>query len=426
VFPRPPAAAPTGKVLFFDPVGQTAKLLARAVVAAEPLGEQSDLRQAALVVVGKRAYGPEFRRLAAKLRLIRAVEEGLNLAVFEQATPDVLGLKLTERSLRDVFIAEPGHPLLAGLRPADLVNLRGRSDLVEAYPEVTPGTEKVWPARGYKWGNRGVTATFLYRKPHYAPLRPVLECGFDLVDSPLLEGQWGAGRILLCQVDVTSRYGTDPVSTRLVNQTLSWLGRRGDAARRRCVCVGDSARRFVTRFGVVAEQFRHKPDEIVVVGTEPVPPETAAAIEAAIRAGATALLLPESPLGARFGLKSTPERLFIGRLCDDPLLAGSNDGDLYLKAWTRLPVVAERGGWQVLVKPGIVARKDLGRGRVIACQIDPEKLGATRGRVKTLRFWNVLLANLELPRAPLTEELQPRLAFYEDNPWEEIPRFRSW
>ena len=98
-------------------------------------------------MVGKRAYGPEFRRLAAKLRLIRAVEKGLNLAVFEQATPDVLGLKLTERSLRDVFIAEPGHPLLAGLRPADLVNLRGRSDLVEAYPEVTPGTEKVWPAR---------------------------------------------------------------------------------------------------------------------------------------------------------------------------------------------------------------------------------------------------------------------------------------
>jgi beta-galactosidase len=477
VFPRPAAAATTGKVLVFDPLGETTKLLAHAGVAAAPLGEQSDLRQAALVVVGKRCYGPEFRRLAAKLRLMHAIDEGLNLLVFEQATPDVLGLRLTERSLRDVFVAEPGHPLVAGLRPADLVNLRGRSDLVEAYPEVTPGTEKVWPERGYKWGNRGVVSTFVFRKPHYAPFRPVLECGFDLVDSPMLESQWGSGRILLCQVDVTSRYGADPVSTQLVNQTLSWLGHRGDAPRRHCAGVGDSAKRFVARFGVVAgdcPNFRvnengtvpfgvqRKPGEIIVVGKEEVSPETAAGIEAAVRGGATALLLPESPLGARFGLRSTAARLFIGRLGNDPLLAGLNDGDLYLKAWTELPVVSEQDGWRILVKPGIVARKLLGQGQVIACQIDPEKLGDTggkrgqspfvrstlravpagtkqslvgdcplfpsggRGRVKTLRFWNVLLGNLELPRAAFTEDLEPRLAFYEDNPWEEIPRFRSW
>lgn len=427
VFPRPAAAAaPKGKVLVFDPVGETTKMLTRAGVAAESLGEQSDLRQAALVVVGKKSYGPEFRRLAAKLRLMHAIEEGLNLLVFEQVTPDVLGLKLTERSLRDVFTAEPGHPLVAGLRPADLVNLRGQSDLVEAYPDVTPGTEKVWPERGYKWGNRGVVSTFVFRKPHYAPFRPVLECGFDLVDSPLLEAHWGGGRMLLCQVDVTSRYGADPVSTQLVNQTLSWLGRRGDAPRRHCACVGDSARQFVSRFGVVAGAFQQNRDEIIVVGKEAVSPKTAAAIEAAIRGGATALLLPGSSLGPRFDLKLVPARLFIGRLGNDPLFAGLNDGDLYLKAWTELPAVSEQNGWQVLAKPGIVARKALGRGQMIACQIDPEKLDAGRGRVKTLRFWNVLLANLELPRAAFTEVLQPALAFYEDNPWEEIPRFRSW
>jgi beta-galactosidase len=426
VFPRPAAVAAAGKVLLFDTAGETTRMLARAGVAAEPLGEQADLRRAALVVVGKKSYGPEFRRLAAKLRLLHAVEEGLNLLVFEQTSPDVLGLKLTERSLRDAFIAEPGHPLLAGLRPADLVNLRGQSDLVEAYPDVTPGTERVWPERGYKWGNRGVVSTFVFRKPHYGPFRPVLECGFDLVDSPLLESQWGGGRIVLCQVDVSSRHGADPVSTQLVNQALSWLTRRGDASSRRYACVGDSARRFVTRFGVVSEELQQKPGHIIVVGKEDVSPQSAAAIEAAVRGGATAILLPESPLGRRFGLKSAPARLFIGRLGGDPLLAGLNDGDLYLKAWTELPVVTEQDGWQVLVKPGIVARKTLGRGQVVACQIDPDALGASRGRVKALRFWNVLLGNLQLPRSSLTDELQPRLAFYENNPWEEIPRFRSW
>ena len=426
VFPRPPAAAPTGKVLVFDPVGQTAKMLARAGVAAEPLGEQSDLRQAALVVVGKRAYGPEFRRLAAKLRLIRAVEKGLNLAGLRasdarRARAEAHRAVAAGRVHRRARTSAAGRPAARGPRqpPRPERPGRGVSRSDARHRKSLAGARlQVGKPRRYRH----------FRVPETAlcALRPVLECGFDLVDSPLLEGQWGAGRILLCQVDVTSRYGTDPVSTRLVNQTLSWLGRRGNAARRHCACVGDSARRFVTRFGVVAEQFRHKPDEIIVVGNEPVPPKTAAAIEAAILAGATALLLPESPLGARFGLKSTPERLFIGRLGDDPLLAGLNDGDLYLKAWTELPVVSEQAAGRSWSKPGIVARKDLGRGRAIACQIDPEKLGATRGRVKTLRFWNVLLANLELPRAPLTEELQPRLAFYEDNPWEEIPRFRSW
>ncbi len=425
VFPRP-AAAVTGKVLVFDPAGETAQMLARAGVTAEPLGTQSDLQQAAVVVVGKRAYGPEFCRLAAKIRLLRAIHHGLNLLIFEQVTPDVLGLKLTERSPRDVFIAAAGHPLLAGLRPEDLVNLRGQSDLTEAYPEVTPGTEKVWPERGYKWGNRGVTATFVYRKPHYAPLRSLLECGFDLVDSPLLEGQLGSGRILLCQVDVTSRYGADPVSTRLVNQTLSWVGRRGDASSRCSACVGDSAKRFMAKFGVVCGEFDRKSDGVIVVGKEAVSPETAAAIEAAVQGGATALLLPGSPLDARFGLKTKSQRLFIGRVGNDPLLAGLNDGDLYLKAWTELPVACEQNGWQVLAGPGIVARKVQGRGRLVACQIDPENLGVTRGRIKTLRFWNVLLANLDLPRAAFTEELQPAVAFYEDNPWEEIPRFRSW
>ena len=181
-----------------------------------------------MLIVGRRAYGPEFLRLARQIGLERAVADGLNLLVLEQTVGEVLGLRLHEQSQRQAFVSTSGHPLLAGLGPEDFINLRGQSDVIEPYPDAAPETERHWPARCFKWSNRGITATYVYTKPHYAAMVPILESGFDLTDSPLLEGRAGKGRIVLCQVDVTPRYGTDPVSTQLVDNALRSLTVRGD------------------------------------------------------------------------------------------------------------------------------------------------------------------------------------------------------
>jgi hypothetical protein len=203
VFPKPQSAISRKGVLVVDPAGETTSALKRAGVDVEPLGEKSDLKSASVLVVGKKAYSEGFLSLAKKLGLEQAVWDGLNVLVFEQTAGEVLGLKLEEQSTRHVFMAQPQHPFLKGLEPEDFINLRGESDLIAPYPEAPPETEKQWPKRYFKWGNRGVVATFVYTKPHYAPFTPILECGFDLVNSPLLEAKMGKGRIVLCSVDVT-------------------------------------------------------------------------------------------------------------------------------------------------------------------------------------------------------------------------------
>ncbi len=219
-----PAAVPptnTASVVVYDPVGETTRMLDRAGVKSLPLTDKSELRAGTLLVVGKKAWDAAFLKLAAELGLDRKIREGLKVLVFEQAAsaPAPFGLKLQERSTRDVFIAAAGHSFLEGLTPDDLHDLRGESDLIEPYPAAVK-TEPGWsfPKRFYKWGNRDVAATFVYTKPHYAPFGPILECGFDLVESPLLEARFGGGRVVLCQMDVTSRYGADPVSTRARRQ----------------------------------------------------------------------------------------------------------------------------------------------------------------------------------------------------------------
>lgn len=422
VFPRPTATSVAGRVLVYDPVGETRKLLARAGVAAEPFGASTKLSGADLVIVGKKAYGKPFVELARQAGLDRAVTEGLNVVVFEQTAEDVFGLQLREQSARQVFVAQEKHSLLAGLAAEDFCDLRGTSDLIEAYPEAAPETQREWPKRFFKWGNRGVVATSVYRKPHYAPFVPVLECGFDLVDSPLMEARLGRGRVLLCQIDVTSRYGVDPVSTRLVDNILKDCSRRAQTSGPAWHCAGPSAKAFLGQFGIAAKEFSSAEALRIAVGREPLSPERRAQLMAAAERGATVLLLPGSPAAETFGLRQKPQRLFIGRVASHPLLAGLSDGDVYLKQWQEMPA-ASGDGWQTLVEPGLVAVKPLGQGRLIACTLDLAGLEETRARVKLLRFWNVLLANLGGRSFALLDSSSAR---YEPNAWEELPPYINW
>jgi beta-galactosidase len=425
VFPRPAPATIAGRILLYDPVGDTAAMLSRAGIRAEPLTTGSDLRKADLLIVGRKGYGPALLALARRTGLERAVAEGLNLLVLEQTAGEVFGLRLHEQSQRHVFVACPGHPLLAGLAPEDFINLRGQSDLIDAYPDAPPGTERSWPARCFKWGNRGITATCVYTKPHYAPLVPILESGYDLTDSPLLEAAIDRGRVVLCQVDVTPRYGADPVATRLVDNLLRELAVRGTQPLLPCTCTGPSARAWVRPFGIEPEAFQAGRKSLIVVGTERLADAEKKSLLAAVEQGATALLLPGSRLAADAGLSTTPRRCFLARPGSDPLLAGVSDADLFLKAWTELPAARAENGWQALSEPAVVARKFLGHGQLVACLVDPARCGE-HGRIKTLRLWNVLLANLHVRRLIDGSFLKPALPLYEANTWEGMPPYMNW
>jgi len=425
IFPRPSVLPSNNRVLVFDPPGRTRAALVRAGIPYTPLTAASDLASAGLLIVGREAYGPVVLELARRIWLEAAVAAGLNLLVFEQSADTVFGLTLHEQSTRHVFPAAPGHPFLAGLEDADLINFRGTSDLVEPYPEAPPETEHRWPQRYFKWGNHNVVATRVYRKPHYAPWVPVLECGFDLCDAPLLEQRIGRGRIVLCQLDVTSRLGIDPVSTHLVGTLLGELARRGQQPQWPCVCVGRAAEALVRPFGIRPASASPNAARLLIVGPEPLAPSEAARLLTAAQNGATVLLLPGCALGATADLKLRPTRLFAAAPGEDPLLQGLSNSDFFLKRWAELPCAAGGAGWHVLSEPGLIPVKPVGRGRLIACQLDPQKCG-DRGRIKALRVWNVLLAQLGVERAAWLPFLAPTAAPYEPNPWEQMPPYMNW
>lgn len=413
VFPRPAPVAPGGVVLY-DPAGDTAAMLRKAGVPFSPLAGNTELGSGAkLVIVGRRAWDAGFLAWAKAHDLESAIRAGLRLVVFAQTTAAPFGLKLTETSTRDSFVALSGDPLLAGLGAADLHDLRGSSDVIPPYPDAPPETEHKWPPRCFKWGNRGVLATYVYLKPHYAPFRAVLECGFDLTQSPLLEARYGRGTVTLCQVDVTERYGTDPVSTALV---ANLLRSPTTPATLQCSYVGEAAKVFLAPFGIAPEPYAAGAGGLVFVGAGEAAPEDAA------RAGATVVLLPGATAA---GLRLTDQRWFIARLKSDPLLAGLNDGDLYLKSWKTTPAIAPEHGWRPLADPAVLAVEPVGQGRLVACEVDPERLG-TRGRVKALRFWNVLLANLGADRKANPAFLTAPGKAFEPCEAEQIPPYMSW
>ena len=114
--------------------------------------------------------------------------------------------------------------MLQGLGEGDFLYLKGDSDLAEAYPDAPPGKAgRVATDRFSEWGDDNVVTTYTIIKPQLGAMRALVDCGFDLQETPLLEAAGGKGRLMFCQIDVTNRYGVDPVSTQLVNNLLSYM-----------------------------------------------------------------------------------------------------------------------------------------------------------------------------------------------------------
>lgn len=230
VFPHIKPPVLTSKIYLYDPVGDTEKLLKKASVKFEKI--YKEIPEKGILVIGRKALSEKnsFYTLASwKTNLgygiDNAIERGLKVLIFEQPMENILGLKAEERCWRHAFITSANHPVLKGLKDEDFSYLKGDSNLTPAYPDpkTPPELPYAHPERFWKWGNDNVVSTFPIFKPQVGSFRALLSCGFELGESPLIEFTKGSGRIIFCQVDVTNRYGIDPVSTILVNNLLSYL-----------------------------------------------------------------------------------------------------------------------------------------------------------------------------------------------------------
>lgn len=227
VFPEIPKTAAAYDLMIYDPVGETKAMLTKAGCELEEI--KDELPDKGVLVIGRHALeNSENVKKLSQMGFDKKLEDGLKVIVFEQACKNLLGLKLDENSPRRTFISAKGHPVLNGIDPEDMRFWRGDSDLIEAYPvpKKIPVARSGWfPDRFWKWGNDNSVATYVIQKPMKGAFRSLIDSNFDLMYTPLLESCKGKGRLLFCQLDVTNRYGIDPVATRIVDNMLSYMNK---------------------------------------------------------------------------------------------------------------------------------------------------------------------------------------------------------
>ena len=92
--------------------------------------------------------------------------------------------------------------------------------------------------RLWRCGNKGNVASVLIEKPARGDFLPIVDGGFSLQYSPLLEYREGRGMILFCQLDVTGRSEPDPAAETLARNMLQYVAAWKPAARRQAAVRG--------------------------------------------------------------------------------------------------------------------------------------------------------------------------------------------
>ena len=460
VLPRPLSAESAVKIALFDPRGETARELDRLGVGYQRVEANADLAACDALIVGKAALtvdgpAPDIAR----------VREGLKVIVFEQTSAVLekrFGFRVVEYGLRTVFPRVPDHPLLAGIGGIHLTDWRGEATILSprlAY-EMRPryGPTVQWcglpVTRVWRCGNRGNVASVLIEKPVRGDFLPLLDGGYSLQYSPLLEYREGRGSVLFCQVDVTGRTEIDPAAETLTRNILRSLSARNPAPVRTAVYAGDPAgKSHLESTGITLASYdggNLSTNQVLVVGPGGGAPLNAAAgvIASWLKAGGNLLAIGLDQSGANAFLPfpvtlKNAEHIaayFIPFPALSPL-AGVSPADVHNRGPRELPLVT--AGAQV-IGDGVLAQAL--EGRVVFCQLAPwrfdyrKQYNLKRTYRRSSFLVTRLLANLGVAgatpvlarfHAPVTSakaEFRWLDGLYLDQPeeWDDPYRFFRW
>jgi hypothetical protein len=244
----PTAIAPVHvpNVALYDPKGETATWLDRLQVPFRRVSATDEVAPDQMLIIGKLALnadgpGPN----------LSGVNDGLKVLVLEQSADGLekrLGFRVTEYGLRCIFPRIPDHPILAGLDPEHLRDWRGQATTVAPRRTYDMSDQRRGPTvqwcgipvtRVWRCGNRGNVASVLIEKPTRGDFRPILDGGYSLQYSPLMEYRQGKGLVLFCQLDVTGRTEDDPAAQTLAANSLRYLATWKPSPTRQAVYAGD-------------------------------------------------------------------------------------------------------------------------------------------------------------------------------------------
>ncbi len=398
------------RAVLYDPEGRTADLLRRAGFPFRMAKSAEDLRGATLLIVGRNALKEGPPELLKSVDRERLVERGLNVLIFEQQPCNMANLVMESPSYRNAFVRTPSSPLLAGLAEEDFSNWRGGTDNIPEFVLSEEGSPH-YPRSKWKCGNSGIVAAHVIRKPQYGRFVPVLDCGFNLMFSPLLVLKRERGEVLFCQMEVTPRYGTDPVATRLTDNMLSVMSRPQRAVPSQSVAyLGDDAGfELLKRAGMTPLRIRRTGGQnlfwnvqVVILGKVEIPAsgkaDFRAALEKVLLRGGAVVATAETPLDLLpGGLSERKRRLFKASLpkTPDPAFASIANADLFFRDEFTVPVLEPDPAWLIRTEPAVIAKLDVNMGTLIVFRL-PLKLNGFWNTEKVQRVFFTILSNLNV------------------------------
>jgi len=423
VFPRAKSAPAARIVGLYDPAGKTRAMLSKAGVKYRPVNSINEIGDLKLIIIGREAIGKGNDAFLAGLEKTQYYRRGIHLLVFEQKECNYANLIFAEENQRYAYIRNRRHPVVAGLDNADFINWRGSSDLIDPYPPPAPGMDRCPHYPFVKWhsGNGGTVATFVIKKPTFGNFHPILECGFDLSHTPLIEFKKDNSTIINCQLDVTGRYGKDPVATVLVNNLLRYFGslpNRKARYTKTAVLASDKYRDILFKtLGVRGDRLSRIQDlqryDLLIVGGRP-GTAPAKSIGSFAARGGTVLYLADLEDRAPADWMPFETRTKESSICksltanDSEIIAGLGNSDFYFRDPKKV-MQFEIGGAERPLDEGILCVKKHGKGRFVLVGIDPDSFtpepvdrkGKERYRsfidtyvhAKAYRILSVVLAN---------------------------------
>ncbi len=384
VLPRPDAPKVSGKIALYDPKGETAALLSKLGIAFDGVGADADLGAHDILVIGKGALtvdGP-----APDLSRVR---DGLKVVMFEQTSEALerrLGFRVQEFGMRRAFTRVAGHPILDGLSSDNLRDWHGEATLL---PPTLP-LPKLHAYQMVEWcgfevrrfarcGHYGNVSSVMIEKPGAGDFLPLMDCGFGLQYSPLMEYREGRGMVLFCQVDVTGRTGDDPASVRLAGNIMEYVDAYTPPPSRRAVYAGEPAGlEHLKAAGVAATAYEGQPlreGQVLVVGPAGGAQLSAHADQIGrwVERGGHVLALGLSeqeaqaflPFKVRMQVKEHISSYFEPRQVGT-LLSGVGCGDVLVRGPREQPLVV---GGADIVGNGVLAQAE--GANVVFCQLVP-------------------------------------------------------
>jgi len=392
----------SGQIAVVDPNGQSAEMLSSLGYETHPWNGAT----APLVVIGRNALKDD-PSVAGKLEpYVRAGGRALILAQDPEWMTRALGCRVCPKVTRRVFPVDA--PVARGMDADDMRDWTGNSTLIEGYPEYVGdylrGNEREQPYAGWHWGNRGGVTSAAVEKPHRSGWRPLLECEFDLAYTPLMELDFGQGRVILCTLDLEDHVPHDPVARRLAGQIIDYVthAELSRAAQKVVYVGGAGGAAWLDKSGVDYQRTAalHEDADLVLVGADA--NVNSASFRAYLEKGGKAFFLPQSqeegPLGSSFKPAAAG---FAGSLSIPEWLEASGLSASDLRWRTSLepaPWILKAGA--EIGADGLIGRKAVGKGVAVFCQIDPDRFQADEKtyfrytRWRSTRAVAQLLANL--------------------------------